>query len=271
MTIALGVMASDGIVVAADTQATYPPDWKMSRGKLWPGFRLGADDLHCSCLVTGAGTGLTIGSLAQRLHARFKADRSLYPDTLQPSFTEVLEDYYARHVIPFAAFPEPERAGADLLIAATHPRRVDTLLVSSGSEFVAQSFYAAIGIGGAFAQTLLDRFYHLPALNTWLVAYVMFQVKESVDGCGKKTDICCVRNGTFAVIPRPRTEALEAVMREHVFPLEPLVFRHLVGASPPGFGPHMKDHEPKVAEAKDAITKLLNDLTGDAKEKQTEQ
>jgi hypothetical protein len=50
-----------------------------------------------------------------------------------------------------------------------------------------------------------------------MVAYVIFQVKEFIDGCGKETDICFVSKEGPNFVKREVVRDLELLFREHDF------------------------------------------------------
>src|SRR5262245_43720160 len=65
MTIALGILASDGLVIAAATQETYSGVFKINQGKML-GTRLGPlDDPLGYVTVTGAGTAGHLDAINQ--------------------------------------------------------------------------------------------------------------------------------------------------------------------------------------------------------------
>ena len=72
MTIALGLLASDGVVVAADTQETVGYS-KLNQGKIAAFCHRRPDQRWRHCLFTGAGPAVYIDAcLDQFMHA-FKA------------------------------------------------------------------------------------------------------------------------------------------------------------------------------------------------------
>src|ERR1051326_7385632 len=70
MTIALGILASDGIVVASDTQETYSDLRKVRQTKILAVV----NEPNAGLLVTGAGSGPQIDALSQILCDRFSRE-----------------------------------------------------------------------------------------------------------------------------------------------------------------------------------------------------
>lgn len=46
-----------------------------------------------------------------------------------------------------------------------------------------------------------------------LAAYVVFQVKEHVDGCGKDTDVVCINNRTHTWLTRQQVVNIEDLLK----------------------------------------------------------
>src|SRR5438132_1411166 len=65
MTIALGILASNGVVLAADTEESYE-GWKGEHGKITGVGAQATKGGNC-CLITGAGDALYIDAIARDL------------------------------------------------------------------------------------------------------------------------------------------------------------------------------------------------------------
>jgi hypothetical protein len=240
MTIAIGLLAHDGLVVAADTQETIPGYWKLEQGKIAAvvrairGGKPGRS--RAACLLSGAGNGEYVDALVRTLIERFRGEPHLDTvDEVQPAFAQILEGFHAKHVLPFAAYPRDDRPNFKLIAGCLYEGGGSTLLVSEENLFHEHTPYVAVGVGSSLAYTLLSRFYRLPMLDLWqtvlLAAYVLFHVKESVDGCGKRSDISCLQHGGrgFVRIARQWTDALEAAMGEYSDMVDPEQLRWVIG------------------------------------------
>lgn len=231
MTIAIGILASDGLVVAADTQETMGT-WKLKHGKV--SAMVAADQTpkadgksRRSCLVTGAGQGHHIDVMSRTLLNTWGKNKAWTDAQMKQSFNDSLHEFYGKHVLPFAAYPAEDRPDFQLVVGCNWPS--PTLLVSEGNLFKVVWPFVAVGIGCMVATTLLTRFYKSPMLDVrsavLLASYVMFHVKDSQEGCGKDTDIAGIADGEFFMLSRKETKALEDAMQEFSSDVEPAVFR----------------------------------------------
>jgi hypothetical protein len=242
MTIALGLVARDGLVLAADTQETIPGYWKHEQGKIWECGRALLETPTgggAFCLIAGSGHAAHVDGISRAFVHRFNAEPYLSdPDQVQPALALELETFYARHVLPFAAYPQEDRPSFQVILGYLYTNVSGELLTSEDNLLQRQSTYAAVGIGASLAKTLLRRWYQLPLLDVWqttlLASYVMYLVKESIDGCGKHTDLVCLNYKTGLVhIDRKDTVALENIFADYAYAVEPKYLRSVLNAPPP--------------------------------------
>lgn len=259
MTIAIGIIASNGLVIAADTQETLHGVWKYGHGKVSamvaaiPHSILGT---RSSCLVTGAGDGHHIDAISRKLREAFAKHQQVPSPhiSVKDMFAGILKSFYADHVIPFAGYPPDERPDFELLIGCEAPST--TLFQSQGNVFTVESPVAAVGIGAMVALPLLARFYKpIPDVKSavLLALYVMFHVKESIEGCGKDTDIYGIHNGKFFMVRRRDAEELERAMSAFSSDVEPFFFRGLTGINS---DEQRKASKKAQAQLKNLIAKL---------------
>jgi hypothetical protein len=214
MTIALGVLCGDGLVISADTEET-DGFLKTNQSKIFvsqnihlvtyeKGGREKPSETAATCAVAGAGNAGYIDAVTPLLTGGiWKAkDETEY----LKMFGKALREFYRENVIPFAGYPERERPDFSTLIGVTRKGSPDYFLFASEKTALRRCpSFAAVGIGSTFANILLKRLWP----QTWvdrktaalIVAYVMFHVKESVEGCGKFTDIAVLYNGTRGFVP----------------------------------------------------------------------
>jgi hypothetical protein len=255
MTIAIGLLAKNGLVVAADRQETIPGYWKHDTGKIAAGGHsiikpAGGNDSSAlprivgsaHCLIAGSGHSHQLAAVKAELLKRFNGEPQLETsDQVQPAFTEILEEFHRRYIWPLVPVYGPEDAPSVQIIAGyAYGGGRPVLLESRDHLLIDSGPYVAIGAGADLALTLLGRFYTLPLLDVWqtvlLAAYIIYHVKESIDGCGKRTDIDVlnlegerIRGGRV----HPRTvSVIEDVMEEYSNAVEPRAFRSLVGDCP---------------------------------------
>lgn len=240
MTIAIGLIAQDGLVLAADTQETIQGLWKNDQGKILSAGHsiIGPIPDVGYCAISGAGGGEYIDALARQMMERFLANPPVATHAeAQTAFAPVLEDFHAKHILPFGHYPRDDRPHLRLVIGCHFHLRGSMLFVTEENVLLPSGPYQAIGIGAMLAHTLLARLYRLPMLSVWetamLASYVMYHVKDAIDGCGKSTDITIVGRHGQVWLRRQETELLEQAMREYSFDAEPEQFRWTLGADAP--------------------------------------
>jgi 20S proteasome alpha/beta subunit len=185
MTIALGILAQDGIVVAADTEESTGGYLKGETTKILQVFGDGP-----ACLISGAGDSGYVESLMSELAEVFFIDKMRVHQPLQQAFEDCMKNFYSEHIIPFAAYSSQDRPVVEMLIAYNRNNQRG-LLVSEKSVVFQKMPYAAVGCGSIFADILLNRLWQMADIKAVqvLAAYVLFMVKECVEGCGKLTQI----------------------------------------------------------------------------------
>src|SRR5207244_127587 len=105
MTIALGLLAGDGIVLAADGQLTAG-DWKLAHGKIWRSSHrvqpLDGPPVVGSLVMTGAGGIATLEAMWEALSPALHDAPAI--ETLEEHLKTRLRQFYKEHIIPFTAF-----------------------------------------------------------------------------------------------------------------------------------------------------------------------
>lgn len=238
MTIALGILASGGLVVAADTEEsdgylkTLESKIRVStqtdltgsvgRGAAARGVPTKARQSAASA-IAGAGRAGYIDALTPVMWGPCLANSMGSDETFISEVGRPLGEFYREHIIPFGSYAPLERPEVELLLAVTHrdaaPQDQHRVFVTDLTTVRRRSRFAAIGVGGMFAQMLLKRLYPVTVLDigaaTALAAYVAFQVKESVPGCGKFTEIVVLSKGTRAYVPWIEVREMETVFLQH--------------------------------------------------------
>lgn len=262
MTIAVGILARDGVVLAADTLETVQGYWKGEQGKIrWVEqhgqLHPNAERFDGACAVTGTGRGEAVEAIQQRLLHAFGYERSaVTPEILRPLLERELSAYYAENIIPFASFNDPNDQGLQLLVA--YERNCRHALWCSDRTALVQHMAVAVGIGAYHAKTLLGKFGKLYQLSVQTVAaiaaYIVYDVKEHIDGCGRFTDVRYIQDHQIQIVPRPLVEAMEDAFRLHANECVPGSLQYLfeeVGTPMP---------LDRIEEARNAITALVDIL-----------
>lgn len=248
MTIAFGVIASDGIVVAADSEESIPGLMKREQNKIamsctrhgnyepihgavernvtisWDETEAAGDRApDTDVAIVGAGSAGYIEAITPALMQVFENDRWMTDEErIRRKVEGVVRKFYREHIIPFSSYPQHERPDIEILLAYQRAGR-RRILVSEKTAVQSYGFgeVAAIGAGSFFAKSLASGFRmrsrkheQMDVRTAMLMAtYTVFRVKEFIDGCGKYT--------TLAVLPlangpsEEQINALEDVFREH--------------------------------------------------------
>jgi hypothetical protein len=213
VTIALGILTGGGTVIAADRQQTEGAA-KSNRGKVSGMWRAGRGAM----VISGAGDGPHLDAIAREFRDWFGASDS--PLKLEDIDAEIRrhEEFYHRYVLPFSAYSEYERPEYELLIAASPINVRGGLWTSSKLVVNIEDMYAAVGVGATTANALLDKYY-VPAMPieiaVSLAAYVVYQVKQTVDGVGFETDMFAVVNNVPFVIGPDEISGMETHFRSY--------------------------------------------------------
>ena len=256
MTLAIGLMARHGLVIAADRQLTIG-DSKVHHGKIQAETRYGDENSGAGgCVVTGAGQPDTyLFECIRKVRAGFFQEPDLKGQDLRDHLSNVLVNFFATHVAPFATYPVEDRP--NLLILVGYQRGTETdLLRSDGTVFTTARPYGAVGIGNSHAYASLGRMYRLPALDLWqtvlLGAYVMHAAREANIFVGY-ADICVQTNYRHHLLSPDETKRLDRLMESYGKSIEASTFRATLGAA--------NESEIDLAGMHERFTEALSDLS----------
>ncbi len=224
MTIAIGILASDGVVIAADREEgdSY---LKNDTGKVYQAFKgtlpLGA------IAVTGAGSGPYLDEVSQLISDGFCADMVGTEETVQAGIKETNRKYYKEAVLPF---PREDRPDYDLLIGCYGEQLGRRLWKTQGLAVNPVKDYDAVGAGCTVANGLLGRLWDMVPVRyaVKLAAYVVYRVKTSVKDCGLGTDIVIVRRSLFEGVSSGVVREWENIFRSYAA-LERNAFYYCIG------------------------------------------
>lgn len=233
MTIAVGVLAKDGVVVAADSQETFPGYWKIDQGKITAhvGVRLEPPRFRRAALVSGAGPASYVIDLGNRLRDTVADNSNPAEDSeaVGIRLEAVLREYTQAAIVPFAAAADPPNVY--MLVAAQQNGR-SVLWRSDRMALIRESQFASVGIGTAYADQLLARIWnHRWNVRTAAIAaaYVVHRVKNFIDGCGNRTDLLFLANDTFVPVPPSQMREIDAIFDEDVERIERDVLASVFG------------------------------------------
>jgi 20S proteasome alpha/beta subunit len=185
MTICLGILTSDGVVIAADTEESYGV-MKVHQPKI-----MTFDNAAGACAIAGAGDADYIDALSIQLGEVFVRQPRASDQAVLSNVRKQLWTFYRDHVIPFASYPEGDRPSMTLLMGLRR-RGVPALFVTGRSTLRPCKRFQAIGAGESLAKTLFLRLAggRLDVRAAQILAvYILFAVKDSIDGCGKHSQV----------------------------------------------------------------------------------
>lgn len=203
MTICIGMLGSDGVVIAADTQET-DQYYKREQSKIMSfigGIQLGSNPSPptMALALTGAGRAGYIDAFYYEAISKnlFNAGTAR---EVEDHIAKQLQVFHERHIFPLAtASDSPE---IQILIGA-YVQWQTFMLVSDGSTLRKGMPYCAVGAGAHFALSLITELWrnqdvaHLEIL----AAYIVGMTKESIESCGKYTQIVSLHGPIMKDIP----------------------------------------------------------------------
>ena len=216
MTIALGVLTTSNVVIAADTlesrSAGYP---KTNTPKIMNGIAPGFGSVS----VTGAGDSGYLDAIRQEIVAAF-LDHSQANQELayfEKVLAKIIKKFHVQHIIPFAKYPSDERPFIELVVGAAQGS-ARGLWVTDRSTIRHAIRTATVGVGSGHANAILAR-----VIPDWvsggvaalIAAYVVQSCKRSVEGCGGDTNIVVLEGDVPKQVPGELVEELDALFYQY--------------------------------------------------------
>lgn len=195
MTICIGILSNEGIVIAADTQETAG-DVKREENKIFSfakGMPSGGslEPPPICGILTGAGDAGYLDTFTTALVTKMPDAQDM--NELEAYLSDTLREFHEHHLWPLSQSPEPPEIE---ILAALTCKWSTSLFVSRGST-IRRSLgrHAAIGYGAHFARGLLNSLPFFETIKEAQVAaaIVAHATKEQIEYCGKETSICSLR------------------------------------------------------------------------------
>lgn len=215
MTIALGILADDGLVVAADTQVTVPNYMKTDEGKVSMVSKRSAQVPHeppTTMIVSGAGAQTSIDYLRNGLMGLFDGSAVPSPVDVGEQLSKRVLEYHDVHVSPHG------NGELDVwMIVAAVCGQNKRLWTTDKSVTLPHSSFAAVGAGATYAKSLLRRLWAPmdTARAALLAAYVVYETKKLIDGCGQYTDVWGIGSKAVILFNRDTVQQLEDCFERH--------------------------------------------------------
>lgn len=203
------------MILAADTELSTQESKTSSPKILWKQDLPVAGREGSVFGITGAGDAFYLEAIYQEMGKIFLQDESkLTIEELEVQLRRRLRRFYSSHVIPFSSYID--RPDFSLIIAAERGghRRI---WVSNKSALRQVESSVAIGIGEMQARLLLNSLDFPVDSKTaqLLAAYLIFQVKQTIPGCGMQTDVICLSHANADGLHRHQVRELEEVFRKY--------------------------------------------------------
>jgi len=228
MTMALGILGRNCLVMASDTQVTWGSQ-KYQQGKIMSAWRAGPPP--GAICVSGSGAGNHFASAAQELVPKFQNFTGTL-DVFESELKAFVRSFYKTHVMPFIGRVD-DPPDFELLVGIQHDGEF-ALWTTDRTTVTKIIPYAVSGMGSPSASALLGQFYQpFPSLNVTalLAAYVIRQAKLSAEGVGLETEIRFIYHNVASQIPDDKIQAWEAIFAKYQF-LQREVFAFITGFSP---------------------------------------
>jgi 20S proteasome alpha/beta subunit len=191
MTIALGLLTSEGIVIAADSQETdESAGTKEDVNKIAFGFQLRAEnDEGGAIAVSGSGGAAYLDYIFEEIIMSFRTSAKENVAAFGERLKRLVKEYYREHVVPYAQDPRLRAPDVQLIVGAQR-RGEKRLWITEGST-VGPRMYGAVGSGQAHALRTLKRFFNWRDTEggQLLAALAVFEAKRYDLYCGKNTSI----------------------------------------------------------------------------------
>lgn len=221
MTIAVGVLAGNSIVLASDTEHTYEGgEIKGNDTKIMATSAMdGNGAILAATGIVGAGYTDYVNAIRMPISqylSKIGHEQILRvtTDDIRLKLEETLREFYDAHVMPFYQYDKSVEF--DLLIAARFHGL--PLLFASGKTAVRPVIVSeCIGCGRSYGTGILNNFRQTGdvAIAVMQACCTVFNVKETVKDCGKSTQILCLTDRGAIYISEDLIQEMEALIMHH--------------------------------------------------------
>jgi len=200
MTIALGILASDGVAIAADTQETLG-EFKGFALKIHSAMT--QTSIHSivksAVAITGAGSAVYLDAIADEIIRGFHKYQDSDIAAFEAHLRDCVAQFHAKHVTPLPAHLARE---VYLIVGAQIENR-HALWATDVSVVKPSLGFEAVGSGHPYARMAIQhRAVNLNAETAAiLAAFGVAQAKEYDGYCGKSTTITFLKNNIAYEVP----------------------------------------------------------------------
>lgn len=201
MTIALGMVASDGIVLAADSQETdgYFKDFALKINSAMTHTSI-YSNVKSALAITGAGPAVHLDAISDEIIKQFHANQDTEIATFESHLKTAVAEFYKEHVVAIA--PQIDREFRVIVGVQIEGRF--SLWTSEATVVKKVIGLEAVGTGSPFAKMALSaRYYGEPdiAVTALLSILAVNRAKEYDQYCGKSTSVICLKDNLAYSIP----------------------------------------------------------------------
>lgn len=185
MTLIVGLIARDGIVMASESEESTGYTAKRNVGKLW--LETGED---WAVVIGGAGDAALIDNASRRISNALRGEVHLTHSSLQSVADEVLGTVHSAYIDL-----DPQRPPLELVLGASCADKLH-LLCATGRTTQFCDGFACAGIGQDVAIYLLDRIDFRGAdwrFGVVTAGFVLRQAKESSRSCSGPSQVCVLQ------------------------------------------------------------------------------
>jgi len=232
MTIAIGLLCNEGLVIAADTEEVLGGFIKTSTEKM-----RAVEKNEYKLIITGAGESDFIDCFCDELEETLDENEPKDIKAIYKILRATQLQYFRNHLSPYSSFPSDDRPSLDLLIglhikvggSVPGSTLFRTVLFKAIGTVVKRIHKAeCVGTGVVLARSLMDQFFD-PGLNLnqtgILAAYILRQAKRWGQYCGGNSDITILSNSEKKTsgMPADTIKSLERHFDEFAVALKPVL------------------------------------------------
>jgi 20S proteasome alpha/beta subunit len=217
MTIAFGILATDGVLLCADSEISSG-DVKGTDTKLVSAVHQESDEVRSALAVAGSGSWNYFQSLRFKivdqvfgsLGADAKSDRRI-----EKRLEKFMLAFHEKHVLPYSHLQTPPFV--DVMVATRIKGQNRLWSTEVGVVRDAPFGYDAIGSGQTVAKNLLHAYFSAMPMESaiLLAAYVAMRTKDLIAGCGKDTSMISLRDGHPVNLPRKLIQKCELAFESY--------------------------------------------------------
>lgn len=213
MTIAVGVLARDGVVLAADSEITWGY-LKTSGEKI-----RSAQGRSGALAIAGAGAAAYFAAIGDELIDAFQSfQKRTSAAHIRGRFGDILSAFHAKHVVPYG-----ESASVSFwLLFALQQGRNSYLWSTHSAAIASRAPSASIGLGCEYADALLGHVFEGQTIASIdvplagrIAAYAAHGTKNNVQNCGKKTSLVILKGGKVVETSASKLLLLNSYFSQH--------------------------------------------------------